>query len=128
MAEALVRHESPAEYFRELVDTAMDHQQVAVRDLTSFYLVNLLTGFVHFDRSSTSDSDEPLGIRLAHALQAGGSRQRDGLREVGDLSLFISGFFADSLARSLVDVDYYIQLGGRAYGSLPRRGHAALGD
>ena len=51
-------------------------------------------------------------------LQAGGSRQRDGLREVGDLSLFISGFFADSLARSLVDVDYYIQLGECAYGSL----------
>src|SRR5258706_14634895 len=111
MAEALVRHESPAEYFRELVDTAMDHQQVAVRDLTSFYLVNLLTGFVHFDRSSTSDSDEPLGIRLAHALQAGGTRQPDGLRQVRDLPLFISGSFAASLPPSLAHRDYYIQLG-----------------
>src|SRR6266850_5744619 len=109
MAEALLHNESPAEYFKELVETAMDHQHLAVRDLTSFYLVNLLTGFVHFDRSSTTVSDEPLGMRLARALQAGGSRQRDGLREVGDLSLFISGFFADRLTRSLVDVDYYIQ-------------------
>jgi hypothetical protein len=40
---------------------------------------------------------------------------------VGDLSLFISGFFSDSLNRRLVDVDYYIQLGERAYGSLARR-------
>jgi hypothetical protein len=128
MAEALVRSESPAEYFKELVETALERQQVAVRDLTSFYLVNLLTGFVQFDRSSAGAADEPLGMRLARALQAGGSRQRDGLREVGDLSLFISGFFADSLTRSLVDVDYYIQLGECAYGSLARRGDPALGD
>jgi len=99
-----------------------------VRDLTAFYLVNLLAGFVHFDRCAAGAPDEPLGVRLARALQAGGSRQRDGLREVGDLSLFISGFFADSLTRSLVDVDYYIQLGECAYGSLARRGDPALGD
>ena len=127
MADALVRHETPAEYFKELVETAMEHQHVAVRDLTSFYLVNLLTGFVHFDRSSPAVGDEPLGVRLARALQAGGSAQRNGLREVGDLSLFISGFFADSLTRSLVDVDYYIQLGECAYGSLARR-DVPLGD
>ena len=61
MAEALLRNESPAEYFKELVDTAMEHQRLAVRDLTSFYLVNLLTGFVHVEPSATA-SDEPLGI------------------------------------------------------------------
>jgi hypothetical protein len=128
MAEGLVRNESPAEYFKELVETAIAHQHVAVREFTSFYLVNLLTGFVQFDRSPAATADEPLGIRLARALQAGGSQQRDGLREVGDLSLFISGFFADSLTRRLVDVDYYIQVGECAYGSLARRGDPALGD
>ena len=128
MAEALVRNESPAEYFKELVETAIEHQHIAVHDLTTFYLVNLLTGFVQFDRFSSTGDDEPLGLRLARALQAGGSRQRDGLREVGDLSLFISGFFADSLTRRLVDVDYYIQLGERAYGSLARRGDPAFGE
>ena len=128
MAEALVRNESPAEYFKELVETAIEHQHVAVREVTSFYLVNLLTGFVQFDRSSATAVDEPLGIRLARALQTGGSRQRNGLREVGDLSLFISGFFADSLTRRLVDVDYYIQLGEVAYGSLARQGDPTLAD
>jgi hypothetical protein len=128
MAQALVRNETPAEYFKELVETAMEHQRIAVRDITSFYLVNLLAGFVHFDRSSSVAADEPLGVRLARALQAGGSAQREGLREVGDLSLFISGFFSDSLTRSLVDVDYYIHLGECAYGSLARRSDPALGD
>ena len=60
-------------------------------------------------------------MRFAKALQEAGIRQRDGLRQVGDLSLFISGFFADSLNRRLVDIDYYIQLGESAYGSLARR-------
>jgi hypothetical protein len=55
-------------------------------------------------------------------------RQRDELRQVGDLSLFISGFFADSLTRSLVDIDYYIQLGEYAYACLARQGDAAFAD
>ena len=37
------------------------------------------------------------------ALGTGGARQRTELRQVGDLSLFISGFFSDSLQRRAVD-------------------------
>ena len=128
MAEALVRHESPVEYFRDLVESAMKRQHLAARELTSFYLVNLLAGFMHLDRSSTPGDDEALGLRFVKALQAAGVRQRDELRQVGDLSLFVSGFFSDSLARSLVDVDYYIQLGECAYGSLARQSHETFGD
>ncbi len=128
MAEALVRNESPVEYFRELVESAMQRQQLSARQLTSFYLVNLLAGFVRFDRLPAAGDDEPLGVRFVKALQEAGVRQRDELRQVGDLSLFISGFFADSLTRSLVDIDYYIQLGENAYGSLARRGDGTFGD
>ena len=42
------------------------------------------------------------------------------LRDVGDTSLYLTGFFADSLQRKLVDVDYYISIGGSAYGQLAR--------
>ncbi len=115
-----LRPESPTEYFRELVESSMKHQDLAAQELTSFYVVNLLTGFIYLDRSPAR-SDEPLGVRLAKALQTGGVAQRDGLRQVGDLALVIAGFFSDSLSRSLVDVDYYIQLGELAYGSLARQ-------
>lgn len=128
MAEALVRNESPVEYFRELVELAMKRQHLAAGERTSFYLVNLLTGFVHFDRSATPPEDEALGVRFVRALHAAGVRQRDELRQIGDRSLFISGFFADSLARGLVDVDYYIYLGEYAYGSLARQGDGTFGD
>jgi hypothetical protein len=126
MAEALFRNESPHEYFKELVETAMHHQHLAAGEMTSFYLVNLLAGFVRPDQAAPHE--EPLGIRFAKALQAGGAIQRDGLRQVGDRSLFISGFFSDSLNRSLVDVDYYIALGERAYGSLARQSDDAFAE
>lgn len=128
MAEALVRNETPTEYFRELVETAMQNQHVSAGELTSYYVVNLLAAFVHLDRSPAAGEDAPLGIRLAKAMQDAGVAQRDGLRKVGDLSLFISGFFADSLTRSLVDIDYYIQLGECAYASLARRGDDTFTD
>jgi hypothetical protein len=128
MAEALVRAQSPTEYFRELVESAMQNQRVAANELTSFYVVNLLSAFVHLERSPAAGDDEALGIRLARAMHTAGMAQRDSLRKVGDLSLFMSGFFSDSLNRRLVDVDYYIQLGECAYGSLARQGDQALGD
>lgn len=128
MPDALVHNESPVEYFRGLVESALEHQNLAVQDLTSFYVVNLLAGFVHLDRSPAAGDEEALGVRLMKALQSAGFVQRDGLRRVGDTSLFISGFFSDSLNGSLVDVDYYIQLGERAYGSLARQGDDAFGE
>ena len=126
MADALVRSESPTEFFRELVEAAMQNQRVSAHELTSFYVVNLLTGFVHGD--ARTDGDEPLGPRLARALQAAGVTQRHSLRKVGDESLFISGFFSDSFNRGLVDIDYYIHLGERAYRSLAHHGDHTLGD
>lgn len=127
MNHAIVREETPTEYFRELVESAIQRQRLTTREITSFYLVNLLAGFIHSNRSGTDD-DEALGVRFVRALGAAGMRQRDELRQVGDHSLFISGFFADSLHRSLVDIDYYIQLGEQAYGSLARTNDPALGD
>jgi hypothetical protein len=126
MADELFRSESPTEFFRELVESAMENQRVSAHELTSFYVVNLLAGFVHGD--SHPGGDQPLGARLVRALQTAGMAQRDGLRSVGDQSLFITGFFADSLNRRLVDVDYYIHLGELAYRSLARHGDRTFGE
>jgi hypothetical protein len=116
----LLRHETPREYFKELVDAAIAHQHVTACQETAFYVVNLLAGFAAGAGSPAAADEEPLAIVLARALADGGSRQKMELRRVGDLSLFVAGFFSDSLKRSLVDVDYYAKLGGFAYGSLSR--------
>src|SRR5436305_1395921 len=112
MSDAVVRRESAAEYFKELVEGALAHQRIAAGELTSYYVVNLLTGFLQ--RPAEHEDETPLAFRLAEALDAAGLRQRATLRQIGDLSLFTSGFFADSFKRKLVDVDYYVSIGGTA--------------
>jgi hypothetical protein len=127
MAESLVRNESPAAYFKELVESALQRQRLQASELTSFYIVNLLTTFVHRDNGLCGRADEePLALQLARAMTSEGSVRREALRSVGDLSLFVAGFFSDSLNRKLVDIDYYVMLGGRAYESLSRLEREAL--
>jgi len=62
---------------------------------------------------------KPLVVLLSEALEAPstGDRHR-GLQRLGDVSLFVAGFFAQSFARKLIDIDYHIAMGGRAYGTL----------
>jgi hypothetical protein len=123
MDRATVRGQSPAEFFRELVHLALERQHLETDELTSWYVVNLLCGFVQMNSAAGAPlDDEPLALRLGRALDCGGAEQRARLRQLGDVSLFVSGFFSDSLRRKLVDVDYYVSLGGYAYGSLSRRG------
>jgi hypothetical protein len=118
MSDAVFRRESAVEYFKELVDAALAHQGIDAHELTSFYVVQLLAGFL--DRRPAGPTDEPLGVQLARALESGGMQQRANLKQVGDVSLFVSGFFSDSLRRKLVDVDYYASIGGMAYNALSR--------
>jgi hypothetical protein len=118
----MVRRESAAEiavpFFKALVEEAIAHQRLAANELTSYYVVQLLASFV--DRSEYAEDDEPLALQLAQALERGGLRHRAGLKQIGDASLFVAGFFSDSLRRKLVDVDYYAAIGGYAYHALSR--------
>jgi hypothetical protein len=125
---SLCRGEAVTEYFRDLVQEALDHQGVDVEDLTAYYVVQLLATASRADGPQRDGvlSDAPLAIRLGHALESGGSRQRALLRQVGDASLFLSGFFPDRLRRSLVDASYYASLGGYAYGSLSHNAEEVL--
>jgi hypothetical protein len=55
---------------------------------------------------------------FSDAVSAGPADRVRLLQRIGDVSLFIAGFFAQSFARKLIDIDYHIAMGGRAYGSL----------
>jgi hypothetical protein len=123
VSDPTVRPETTLEYFKTQVEAACERQGVQPLPLTSYYIVNLLAQFTHLERSTAGRAlgrNRPLAMALVEALQGDAVEQRQGLRQVGDLSLFVSGFFGDSLRRSLVDVDYYVSLGGYAYGSLGR--------
>jgi hypothetical protein len=129
MERPLLREQTPAEYFKELVASALERQHLQAADLTEYYLVNLLCQYIRPGaQSGVRDDGEPLAVRLARALQSGGSEQRARLRSLGDFSLFMSGFFPDSFRRRVVDVDYYVSMGEYAYGSLSRRDEDAFSE
>ena len=102
------------EFFHEVVTDALSAVDLEASEPAGWYLVGLLGDF-----TTARLSDEPLGIKLAAAGESPGDRVRT-LKEVGDTSLYIAGFFAESLTRSLVDVDYYVGLGQTAYTQLAR--------
>ena len=109
------------DYFRTSVEGVIAEQGVDVKPHATYYVVNLL-----FSRSEELYDDDgevfglkPLALMLADASDAPSLEQRNQtLQRIGDVALFISGFFADSLATHAVDLDYYIHMGGSAYGSL----------
>src|SRR2546428_10585459 len=122
--------QSLREFFRDLLQRALENQRARVQPFTELYVVNLLHEFLLSEALYVQSDDgtwqqKPLAFLLKEALEEAGPARVHLLRRVGDTSLFISGFFPDSLARrsSLVDVDYYIAMGGRAYDAVAR--HAA---
>jgi hypothetical protein len=111
------------EFFRDALHGALEKRQLAVEDQTEHYVVNLLTLFSRSEELYDATPDgarlKPLVVMLAEALEARSEGDRNrGLQRLGDVSLFIAGFFAQSFARKLIDIDYHIAMGGRAYGAL----------
>lgn len=107
-------------YFHEQVDSALSKQAVKIDATTAVYLVNLLATFTDarelFEETDDGLQIKPLALHYADAVNASGVAERSvALRKLGDIALFISGLFADSLNRKLVDIDYYIAMGGTAY-------------
>jgi len=128
MADVLFRNESTQEFFKHQVECAMQRQHLHASDWTVYYLVRLLASYVSRTASDAEHDGEPIGVRLARALAAGNGPQRDHLRRIADQALFVAGFFGDSLQRRAVDLDYYITVGGLAYGRLASNDEDAFAD
>ena len=125
------------EFFRGALHGALESQRLTVEGQTEHYVVHLLTMFARtealFEPTPEGPRVRPLVAMLSDALEARttGDRNRN-LQRLGDVSLFVAGFFAQSFARKLIDIDYHIAMGGRAYavlaGSLSRGKGRVLGN
>jgi hypothetical protein len=120
---SLVAVSSLREFFRDAFHEASEHQHLDIDEQAEQYVVNLLTMFSRADALYEKTPEglriKPLAHMLAEALQAPSTTARQrALQRLGDVSLFIAGFFARSFARKLIDIDYHIAMGGNAYSSL----------
>jgi len=104
------------EFFRGVLCDALAQSGVTVSESTEWYLVGLLGEFAH-----TTIPSGALALKLAQSAESDAGERVATLKEVGDTSLYVTGFFADSLERGLVASDYYVALGESAYRELSSR-------
>jgi len=118
----------PIEFFRGLVLGAVENQRIRINEDSEYYLVNLLVKYMQSDVFHNTAKD-PLAIKLHRSMIVEQAERVRILREIGDFALYMSGFFADSLNRKIIDIDYYIAMGGAAYFNLSHAlAQAALQD
>jgi hypothetical protein len=114
--------------FKELVEDALTHQGVKNSEDSTVYLVYLLDSFVRPDAmyaAAGASPGRPLAEVLLAASQSRSSHSLTSLRFVGDLSLFLVGFYAEGLRRDSAGTGLYVRLGGTAYGVLARSSASA---
>jgi hypothetical protein len=116
--------ENLEDWFRQSIGGALQRRQVSAQPHTAHYMVRLVTAFARTDKlyetvGEGSRGLKPLACLLAEAFEAVSIEKRQQmLQRLGDLALFVAGFFSDYLNYRPVDVDYYSRLGGTAYGML----------
>lgn len=116
-------HPSLEAFFQELLAAALADAQLTLTDDTLSYVLQLLSGFGRADTLHSHAEDErgpPALVWLYARAQSGDRGQRfEAYRALGDVALFVSGIFADHVARprALVGSDYYVAMGRQAYRS-----------
>lgn len=129
----LVKQENLQNYFHDCLHNSLCKHNIQATDYTIIYLSNLLNNFSRsenfVDASEGRSPYKPLALHYSDAVNSSTEHERDiALRRLGDLSLFICGLFSDSLKTKAVDVDYFIAMGGSAYGHLSESKSVVIND
>lgn len=115
---------STKDFFNDVVQEAIVARKMSTFPLAQSYLVSILESYIHtnnlYDTQTENGklSRDTLAETFLRAQTATPTTKIELLKKLGDVSLYVSGFFADSLSRKLVDVDYYVDMGEAAYGTL----------
>ncbi len=107
---------TPSQYFTEMVDAGFEKRNLKVPDPAKIYLISLLEYYL--DARNLFTYPDTLAETFLLASSSPYSERIDLLKKLGDKSLYVSGFFGDSLNRKVIDIDYYAGMGGAAYHAL----------
>lgn len=126
MKSILSISEDSKSFFRQSLKEALSDRKIETYPHVESYLVDLLnhylfaTNLFHEEEASGKRSRDTLAELMLRAANAPQKQRYDLLKKLGDSALYMSGFFADSFQRKVIDVDYYIDMGSTAYCSLSR--------
>lgn len=108
-------------YFFEVVSSALREKSINASEHTESYIAGLLDGY-----TNSNIPREPLAFKYLEAQPTDPGKRVIALKEIGDTSLYIKGFFPESLNRSTVSKNYYIDIGSVAYSELSNKMKGAL--
>lgn len=111
-------------FFEDIVSEALKQKRIETRPVVTNYLVDLLKHYLVTE--NLFDWEDEMGRKRRSTLaelflksaQLSPAQRVETLKRLGDTSLYISGFFAQSLKRKVVDLSYYVEMGTSAYGAL----------
>lgn len=113
------------EFFDDMLTEAFHKRKVATHPQVKDYLAQLLKFYMdarnlHEESVNEAGKRKPqtLAELYLEAQNADHSAKVEMLKKLGDRTLYISGFFSESISRKIVDVDYYVEMGEVAYGQL----------
>lgn len=115
-------------FFESSLHEVTERQGVRASEPTLTYVAGMLTRFSRTERLVEKTPDGKripvLALLYAKANEAASSDERSQIMQrLGDVALFLSGVFAESFNRKLVDVDYCISMGSAAYDYLSEPVH-----
>ena len=121
--QSLIETQNLRSYFSEELTRASENQSIEIDEDVAAYLTRLLTDFSNpsslFEKTEDGVELKPLALYYLAAVEAENRETQNlALRRLGDIALFIAGLFPASLNRKVMDVDYYIAMGGTAYSHL----------
>jgi hypothetical protein len=105
-------------FFHKEVVQSRSELGVMLSEAAEYYLVNLLVHFSHRDDVVNLYQDEPLIVLHRRAQQAPLAEQFTIFKQLADYALYVAGFFAEYIERSLVNMDYYLAMGTAAYANV----------
>lgn len=119
---------SSKDYFGQVLDDAFYARKIKTEVNVKGYIIKVLEHYLDaqnlFEKDNLDESGKRKPKTLAEmyltAANAEAHQKIELLKKLGDKSLYISGFFGDSLQRKIVDVDYYVNMGGSAYDTLSK--------
>lgn len=124
---------SPEQHFSEALKEAFEQRKVKSFPHLETYLIHMLKHYLdsrnlftpHSTHGENSENQitgsrppETLAEMYLIAMNSENTRKKEIMKTLADRSLYLAGFFGDSLQKKLVDIDYYAEMGSAAYYNL----------
>jgi len=118
---------SPEQHFSEALKEALTHRKVKSFPQLETYLVHMLKHYLDSKNlfspvvvriENSEQKPETLAEMYLVAMSADSPKNKEIMNILADRSLYLAGFFGDSLQKKIVDIDYYSDIGSVAYSNL----------